>query len=179
MTTPEGAVININSAGGWTTDRIYQLLKENGLNSTIGPSLTVNVQDVYGSQTVTSASGSGSLYSSFHAIVYLLGVNSNMNFQPDASVAHELGHVTSLYYLYLAQQGDWSSYLNARGLAGDPRLDTSYPWMTREIIADDYRLLFGSDLAISQRPHLNPDIPDPRNVPGLKNFLQTTWVTPK
>jgi len=27
-----------------------------------------------------------------------------------------------------------------------------------------------------ERPgHLNPDIPDPRNVPGLGDYLLTTW----
>ena len=179
MTTPEGTVININSAGGWTTDRIYQLLKDNGLNSTIGPLLTVNVRDDVSSQVTTSAGTTNGRYTYFRANIYLKGVNSTMNTSPDAAVGHEFGHAWTLYYLYIAQQGDWSSYLSARGIAGDPRLNTTYEWTDREIIADDYRLLFGSDLAISERPHLNTDIPDPRNVPGLKQFFQTTWMTPK
>jgi hypothetical protein len=38
--------------------------------------------------------------------------------------------------------------------------------------------LFGSSAAISERPtHLNTDIPDPRNVPGLQTFLGSTWRT--
>lgn len=179
-TTPEGATIEINSAGGWTYDTIYQLLKENGLDSTIGPTLTVKVQDTYGSQVTTSAgTGSDGRYNNFHATMYLLGVNSTLNTQPDAAVGHEYGHVYTLYYLYMAHNGDWTSYLQARGLYGNPNLDTSYPWMTKEIAADDYRLLLGAAAAISENPqHLNTQIPDPRNVAGLKDFLQTTWKTP-
>jgi hypothetical protein len=119
-------------------------------------------------------------YTSFSATIYLQGVNSTLVSQPDAAVGHEFGHVWTLYYLYMARQNDWSAYLQARGIANDPRLETNYQWSKREIIADDYRLLFGADLAISERnQHLNTDIPDPRNVAGLKTFLQTTWMTPK
>ena len=105
--------------------------------------------------------------------------------QPDAQLAHEYGHAWTLYHLYLDRQLDWSSYLGTRWsaadgsttLATDQRLETSYVWAKAEIIADDYRLLFGSALAVSQRnAHMNPDIPDPRNVPGLGDFLRTRWA---
>ena len=57
-------------------------------------------------------------------------------------------------------------------LSGDPRLDSSYSWDRREILAEDYRLLFGSAKAISERPtQMNTAIPQPSNVDGLAGFL--------
>jgi len=178
MTTPEGTVIDVNSAGPWTADQIYQLLKANGLNSTVGPTLTVKVQDTYPSQVTTSSGTDASGQPTYAATLYLLGVNSAFAATPDAVVGHEFGHVWTLYYLTMAKHGDWTSYLKARGIYGDSRLNSSYEWMPREIIADDYRLLFGSASAISEAPHhLNQAIPDPRNVAGLKDFLQNSWTS--
>jgi hypothetical protein len=176
LTTPEGATIDVNTAGPWTADGIYQMLKDNGLDSTIGPALHVEVQDTYPSQVSTST-GNANGQPTFGATLYLQGVNSTFAATPDAVLGHEFGHVWTLYYLTMAKGGDWSSYLAARGLAGDPRLNSSYNWTPREIIADDYRLLFGSDAAISERPtHLNSDIPDPRDVAGLRDFLANNWT---
>jgi len=179
MDTPEGTHIDVNTAGPWTADQVYQMLKENGLNSTIGPTLTVEVQDSSPSSVSSQSGTSASGQPTFRATMYLQGVNSTFSMIPDAAVGHEFGHVWTLYYLAMAKNGDWSSYLSARGLAGDPRLNSSYEWMPREIIADDYRLLFGSSSAISEdNRHLNSEIPDPRNVAGLKDFLAGSWTTP-
>ena len=176
-TTAEGTKIEIDSAGNWTTDQIAQMLHENGLDTTVGPRITVKVQDTYASTCAASASSSGGTFTSFAATIYLKGVNSSFSLQPDATLAHEYGHAWSLYHLYMSQNGDWTSYLEARGLAGNPNLDSSYAWDRNEIIAEDFRLLFGSEDAISQRPtHLNRDIPDPRDVPGLKTFLSDVWA---
>lgn len=175
LTTPEGTTINVNTAGPWTADQIYQMLKANGLDSTIGPTLKVEVQDDLPSQ-ISAGAGSADGHPTFNATIYLQGVNSTFAALPDSVVGHEFGHAWTLYYQYMAKNGDWSSYLAARGLTGDSRLNTTYNWTTREIIADDYRLLFGSAEAISERPtHLNRDIPDPRDVPGLKDFLANSW----
>jgi hypothetical protein len=177
LVTPEGAVIDINSAGSWKAEDIYRMLKENGLDSVIGRTLTVKVQDVYPSQAATAASTSNGVYTSFQAVLYLKGVESTFVTQPDAVLAHEFGHVWTLYHLYITHQGDWTSYRNARGLAGDPRVDGSYVWYLPEIIAEDYRLLFGSPAAIAQRPtHMNPDIPEPGDVVGLREFLAGPWA---
>src|SRR5206468_3973777 len=85
--------------------------------------VTVKVQDTYGSQVTTSASGSGGQYTTFHATIYLKGTDSGFAARPDASVGHEYGHAWTLYHLYISKQNDWSSYLAARGLTGDSRLD--------------------------------------------------------
>ena len=45
------------------------------------------------------------------------------------------------------------------------------------MIADDYRLLFGSSAAISERPtSINTTITDPRNQPGLDTYLLQQWA---
>ena len=63
-------------------------------------------------------------------------------------------------------------YLEAHGLASDPGLGATYAWSPREIAADDYRLLFGSEKAISTRnKHMNNAIPDPRQVKGLVDWM--------
>ena len=137
----------------------------------------MRVQDTYASQTVSSAAQTNGRYSSFSATLYLKGVSSTFATQPDAQLAHEYGHVWTLFHLYLDRQGDWTSYLDARGLTGNASLDTSYNWDRREIVADDYRLLFGTSAAVSERPqHLNSSIADPRNVPGLRDFFLTGWA---
>lgn len=179
MITPEGVRIEVNSAGTWTAQQVYDLLKANAIQlNLIGPHFTVKVQDTYASQVTTAASSSDGVYTSFQATLYLKGVNSSFVTQPNASLAHEYGHVWSLYHLYLSQNEDWSSYLTARGLAANPLLDSSYMWMRGEIIADDYRLLFGSPAAITERElHLNTQISDPRTVTGLQNFLRYSWTT--
>lgn len=180
MTTPEGTQINVTSQTYIAPDTVYQMLKENGLDSTIGPTLTVEVQDQYPSQTSTSASSSGGRISNYKAIIYLQGSSTTFKTKPDYAIGHEFGHAWTLYYLYMAQQNDWSSYLQARGLTNDSRVDSSYNWSKNEMIADDYRLLLGSSKAISETPtHLNTTIPDPREVPGLKTFLQNSWTTPR
>lgn len=183
--TPEGVTIDINSAGSWTTDQIYSMLKASALElSTVGPHLTIKVQDTYSSSCVTSATTTNGVYTGYSAVIYLKGVNSTFSIQPEAQIAHEYGHAWTLYHLYITHNGDWSSYLNTRWtnstgtvkLATDSRLDSTYDWMRSEIIAEDYRLLFGSSLAISERPtQMNTDIPQPKDQPGLGDFLLNTW----
>ena len=153
----------------------------------VAPTLTVNVQDTYASSTGTSATTSSTgTYVGFRATVYLKGVSSTFASQPDAQLAHEYGHAWTLYHLYMTRQGDWSTYLDSRWdsvdgsvkLSADSRLDGSYTWDRKEIMADDYRLLFGTATAVSQRnAHLNPEIADPRNQPGLKSFFLSGWAS--
>jgi hypothetical protein len=181
IVTPEGVTIDVNSAGQWSAQDIYDLLRPSAYQlGLIGPSVTIKVQDTIASQTVTSAVSSGGTYQSFKATIYLKGVNSTFANQPDAQIAHEYGHAWSLYHLYMDHNRDWSSYLDARWanadgsvrLSGDAQLDSTYSWDRKEILAEDYRLLFGSAKAIAERPtQMNSSIPQPSNVPGLASFL--------
>jgi hypothetical protein len=169
--------IIIDSAGDWTVEQVYRILLENSLDlDAIGPTLTLKVQDVDLTSTATSASSAGGVYTSFNAIIYLKGVDSSFANTPDSSIAHEFGHAWSLYHLYMTHQNDWTAWLEYRGLAGDPRLDMTYPWSKTEMLAEDFRLLFSSPTALAQWPgQMNSDIPDAREVPGLADFLQNVW----
>jgi hypothetical protein len=183
--SPEGVTITINSAGSWTIAQVYSILKANAMDiAKIGPSLTINVQDTTNSQTQSTATQTSSGYTGYKATMWLMGLNSTFASMPDAVLTHEYGHAWSNYWYFIGHQGSWSSYMSARWtmsdgsltLATDSRTNSSYTWQVSEIIADDYRLSFGSSLAISENPtHMNTTIPDPRNVTGLANFLSTTW----
>lgn len=173
--------INVDSAGPWTIAKIYSLLTANALDlNVVGPTLTINVQDQTTTQTQTSAIHYAGRYSGVTSTMYLQGVGSSFANYPDAGVAHEYGHAWSNYWYFTTHNATWGSYLTARWttsdgsltLATDSRTESTYSWTVREILADDYRLLFGTAAAISERPgHLNNQIPDPRNVPGLATAL--------
>jgi hypothetical protein len=65
----------------------------------------------------------------------------------------------------------------ARHQPTDPRLESSYIWSKREMIAEDYRLLFGT-AAAQEVAQMNYAIPDARDVPGLKDLFTGTWAKP-
>jgi hypothetical protein len=178
LVTPEGATIQIYSgSSGWTAQQIYGLLKPNAYQlALVGPHLTIKVQTTYNTFTTTSAGTSGGVYANFNATMYLnASSNSLLLTRPDATIAHEYGAVWSMYHLYLTAQGSWTPWLQARGLVGDPRLDSSDVWSKGEMIADDYRMLFGTQAAQSEMGYVNPDVPDPRTVAGLKDFFVNVW----
>lgn len=123
-----------------------------------------------GAMTSASAVRSdGGPYESFAAtsyVDYVSWLDSG-----DYTLTHEYGHAWSLYHAYIVQQDTtFSSYLRARGLAGDERINTSYGWSVRELIAEDYRQLFGSANARAVAP-LNNQIPPAADVAGLAGFV--------
>ena len=182
VVTPEGMRIQIYSGitGGWTAQRIADLIRANALELTrIGPRLTVRVQTANASAASTTATKSDGVYTAFSATLYLQATStSTFTKSPDYVVAHEYGHVWSRYHYFLSHNGSWATYWDARGLTGDPRLDTTYKWATSEMIAEDYRLLFGTTAASSQAAQMNNEIPDARTVPGLGDFLRMRWGRP-
>jgi hypothetical protein len=50
-------------------------------------------------------------------------------------------------------------------------------WNTKEIIAEDYRLLLGTTSAQNGTTQMNYLIPDARTVSGLHDFLTNSWTT--
>jgi len=187
---PEGTKIRIcTTAGNWSAGAIADMLRANAAGpgdfATIAPTLTVEVQDKYASQTAVAATSSGGVYVKTTETMYLNATSgSGFAVTPDAVLSHEYGHVWSLYYLYLARQNNYGPWLSTRWdnadgsltLGQDSRLDSSGTWARAEIMADDYRLLFGTAAAVEQRPsHLNTMIPDPRNQPGLRDWLLAVW----
>lgn len=178
LVTPEGATIQVaTGVSGWTAQQVYDLLKPNAYQlALIGPHLTIKVQTTYNTFTTTSAGTSGGVYASFNATMYLnASSNSLLLTRPDATIAHEYGAVWSMYHLYLTEQGSWTPWLQARGLLGNPLVDSSDVWSKNEMIADDYRMLFGTPAAQSEMGYVNPDVPDPRTVSGLKDFFVDVW----
>lgn len=194
-TSPEGAVITVtstqtNPATGqlYTIKWVYDMLKQEsaaaGDFAKIAPCLTVKVQDSTSSQTSTSAGTVNGLYTSFHATVYLKGgAGSTYGTRPNQITAHEYGHAWTQYYHYLVHNGSYADYLATRWsgpngiplIGQDSRLDSTYNWSTNEMIADDYRLLFGTSVAQSQAGYINSDVVDSRNQPGLGNWFLSSW----
>lgn len=177
---PYGCVIRMEAASSWTVQRLRRALLRNGLIPEIASyrdaegkrksRLTIVVQSKYASQASASVGGSGGVYTSFTSSIYLKASTFT-----EFTVAHELGHVRSYWSLYMKEQGEWHSYLAARGIEGDPRLDTTYPWDVDEIAAEDFRLLWGSAKARRVAWHLNRDIPLPTAVPGFREFSRE-WL---
>jgi hypothetical protein len=165
----------------WTAQQIYDLLKPNAYQlSLIGPHLTIEVQTQYASSTTMGVSGTPTTgYYNFNATIDLDARPDRVfSTRPDDVIAHEYGEAWALYHLYVSQNGNWSPYLVERGIASDPRVDSTYNWSKDEMIADDYRLLFGTQKAQDEAAYINPDVPDPRTVTGLKDWFINTWAVP-
>ena len=175
--------IQIEDGVGFTVEEIEALVRPEAAQlALLAPNLTFKVQTQYPSSTATSA-GTGRLpdgsigYTTFRATIYL-DARSTAGFlvKPEYTVSHEYGHAWTLYHLTLTHQQDWSPWLDIRGLTGNPLLDSSYRWMKNEMIADDYRLLFGSEVAKSQGNYINRDVADPRTIEGLKSWFISEWA---
>jgi hypothetical protein len=126
--------------------------------------------------TATSVAQSNGVYSGYHAIStvsYASWLNGG-----DQALFHEYGHAWSLYYAFMIQQDpNLSAYLKARGLAGDLRVNSSYGWAARELIAEDYRQLFGSANARALA-QANQELPPASEAPGLAEFLAAAFTQP-
>ncbi len=122
--------------------------------------------------TVSGVPGS---YAGFHATCYIAFKSHLLN--EDFGLFHEYGHAWANYHQkVLNQWEDLEPYLIARGVdPQDERLFTSHAWSPGEMIAEDYRQLFGSPAGASHGQE-NPDIPPAAEVEGLKTWLSTTFV---
>lgn len=147
--------------------------------SLLGPeAATTTIYFDFGTQTdaTTSVAGSTGTYHGFTASLWISYLSWLDN--TDSVLFHEYGHSWSIYNADVVQQDDsLTSYLQARGVAGDSRLYSSKAWDPREMIAEDYRQLFGSATAASY-PQANSDLPPAGQVAGLKDFLQFTFTQP-
>jgi hypothetical protein len=180
LVTPEGATIQIYSGvTNWTAQQVYDLLKPNAYQlGVLGPTLTIKVQNQYASQTTSGASSVGDppVYSNFSATIYLKASNSSFAVAPDAVITHEYGCAWTQYHLWIDHSDNWNSYLVERSLLGNPLLDSNLNWSRTELIADDYRMLFGTQKAQDELSYINPYLPDPRTVSGLKDWFLNSWA---
>ena len=126
--------------------------------------------------TGMSVNGSAGSYNSYSASIQTDWISWLQG--GDQTLFHEYGHAWSWYYAYMVQQDPTlTAYLKARGVYGDSRLDSTQAWNRNELIAEDYRQLFGTPNA-QLKAQWNTDIPPAAAVPGLKSFLQTTFTQP-
>ncbi len=194
-TSPEGTIISVNSTGTdpatakpWTIAGIYIRLRNESASpadfAQIAPHIEVSLQDEYPSSTGAGASSSGGVYTSYSAIIRLKGVSSSFASLPDSIMAHEYGHAWTLYHHYMEQNGDWNSYLSNRWVNSDgsqkllgwPYLDTSYNTSKLELVADDYRMLFGTANAVSGLSFISSSVLSPRLQPNLKDWFINNYA---
>ena len=88
-------------------------------------------------------------------------------------VTHEFGHCFQNAYLPNDDTEGWDEYLRIRGLLGDPVYTASAIHMNRpcEIFAEDFRVLFGGELAVYTSTIENPNLDHPEEVAGLREFI--------
>lgn len=122
-------------------------------------------------QIVAGRDGRG-VYTSFRATLWV-SYRSWLN-NADRTLAHEYGHAWAEYHTTMTQQDrTWTAYLEARGLAGDQRIGSSYAWLPTEIAAEDYRNLFAGAAARTPVGQINKDIPFAWDVTGFAEWLRT------
>lgn len=175
-TGPQG--LRVDSYNDALTARgVYDALMRGSLVGAEAASVRVRVDfgDAPASCTV-SVSGSPGYYSDFRASIdvpYLSWLDNE-----DHVLFHEYGHAWSLYYAYMVhQETSFTDYLRLRGIEGDARLDTDHAWNRRELIAEDYRQLFGTATgrAVTQE---NLELAPATAVPGLREYLSSTFMQP-
>ncbi len=88
-------------------------------------------------------------------------------------VTHEFGHCYQKAYLPHDDTEGWTRYLGIRGLLDDPEISESSSHMNRpsEIFAEDFRVLFGGELADYSGMLENPGLVHPDEVAGLRDFM--------
>lgn len=173
LTTPEGTRIEMYTTQ-ITAQAVYDLLKRNGLNAETGK--TLSVVRVWDDGAASAALSLNFLGGQWIPIASMRLSAAGLSRYPNFSVGHEFGHVFAHHHLWTMWNGNWDSYLTARGLYGDPRLDSGYDWRATEIFAEDYRQLLASFEAWQEVPsQLNKQIPLASEVPGLQAFLCTTF----
>jgi fibronectin type 3 domain-containing protein len=173
VTSPKGMIIrSYNDAV--TAQQILDVFNKGSLRGE--EEKTTKVYFDYQSSAFCSSSYAGSpgTFNAFSAscwIDWLSWVDTG-----DQVLFHEYGHAWSHYYEYIVQQdGTFNKYLAARGLTGDSRIGTNVYWDPKEMIAEDYRQLFGSESARSFA-QANKDIPPAKDVPNLETYLSITYM---
>jgi hypothetical protein len=181
LTMPEGVVVTVADTvpSDWTAARVADLVRANGHQLTsIGKNLAVKVQTTYGSFTTGVASqDQNGVYTDYQAIIYL-DARSTAAFlsKPEFTIAHEYGHFWSNTWMYLKHNGSTVDWQKKRGVYADTRIGSTFNWTPSEMLADDYRLLFGTQTAQDQAGPLNWDIADARAVGGLRDWFISGWA---
>ena len=88
-------------------------------------------------------------------------------------VTHEFGHSFQKAYMPDSDEQGWAIYLGMRGILDNPVYTESAIHMNRpsEIFAEDFRILFGGELAVYPGTIENPNLVQPTEVIGLETFM--------
>lgn len=174
-TMPSGLKISIYN-DALTPNDVYSELQKGSLLGVEQKSIQLSVAGPCNcNATASGAGGTPGSYTNYSANANITWEHWVTQLGGQRTLFHEYGHAWSLYYAYMVQQDDTlNGYLKARGLDGDPRINSSYGWNTREIIADDYRILFGPPEVGAE--HMNREITPPKDVPGLEDYLRNTFT---
>lgn len=99
-----------------------------------------------------------------------------------ALIVHELGHVIHHHFLS-SDPSTWNTYIDIRDIGDDNVFhpSASHAFRPAEIFAEDFRALFGDELAASPAIE-NPTLVAPDQVPGLNVWFtnlaaQYTWLS--
>jgi len=159
-----------------TASQVLDALDAGSLRGAEAASTTVRFG--YGSSTscTTSISGSPGTFTNFSARCNI-GYDDWLS-TGDRALFHEYGHAWANYHDKVVQQdGSYSAYLAVRGLTGDDRLGRDHNWVPGEIIAEDFRQLFGSSTAAAF-DQANREIPSASQVAGLRDWFVEVFMRP-
>jgi hypothetical protein len=94
-------------------------------------------------------------------------------------IAHELGHVFHNRFMPDGSRA-WSDFRRVRGLENEARFSESAPhaYRPKEILAEDFRVLFGGAEAYFGGRVENTEITPPNSVPGLASFFARAAAAP-
>jgi hypothetical protein len=101
------------------------------------------------------------------------GVRPLSEEQQHATLAHELGHIVHHALMPDQRTELWTRYRVLRGIADEARFHPAAPHADRphEIFAEDFRALFGGNLATYSGTIENASLTPPSHVQGLDAFL--------
>lgn len=175
---PSGLTIKLYNDALTPAD-VYAELQKGGLLGVEQKAITIKIGLGGTNATATGVQGTPGSYTSYNAVSNISWgnwIDDVYSGWPAATLFHEYGHAWDGYYTYLVQQtGNHDGYLKARGLYGDSRINTSYAWNEREMLAEDYRQLFG-DTPAKLLPQINKDIPLASQVAGLADYLSSVFT---
>lgn len=100
-------------------------------------------------------------------------VGTSLGTEQQTLLTHEVGHLVHRRFLPDADTAGWTRLLALHGVDTDPRYraDAAHAFRPHEVFAEDFRVLFGSDLAKGDGRVENAELGDPRSVWGLRSFF--------
>ncbi|HEX3564473.1 MAG TPA: fibronectin type III domain-containing protein, partial [Acidimicrobiales bacterium] len=162
-----------------TPQQVYQALAQGGLVGGEGASETIRFDDLAPSASSSTSASYATINGSIQNFTAVTSIGwESWLFHGDQTLFHEYGEAWGEFYSFDGQQDPgFAAYLKARGLYGNSNVGSSLAWQPAEMIAEDYRELFGDSTA-QAAPQMNTSIPPASQVSGLASFLAGAYRTP-